>query len=138
MSIEKNKEVARRFYDEVLNEGKIDALDDMVAADYEEHDMLPGQRTGRDGVKDRVNILRGAFRPVFTIEDVIAEDDRVMVRWTNAGSHVGEFMGIPPTNKDVAISGIDVYRVQNGKLTEHWHEVDQLSMLQQLGLVPGP
>jgi steroid delta-isomerase-like uncharacterized protein len=138
MATEQNGEVARRYYEAVLNEGDVDALDEMAAADYEEHDPLPGQGTGRQGLKDRVSMIREAFGQRFTIEDMVAEGDRVVVRWTGSGIHTGEFMGIPPTGKSFTIAGIDVHRIEDGRLAEHWHVVDQLSLLQQLGLIPQP
>jgi steroid delta-isomerase-like uncharacterized protein len=138
MSIEGNKEVVRRYYEEVLNKGDLDALDELAALDYEEHDPLPGQGTGRAGLRDRVAMLEQGFHPQFTIEDLVAEGDRVVVRWTNSGTHVGEFMGIPPTERTFTIAGIDVHRLQDGKMAEHWHVVDQLAMLLQLGVITLP
>ena len=138
MSVEQNKQTARRFYDEVLNKGDIDVIDEIAVPGYEEHDPLTGQRTGSVGLKDRVNMLRTAFNPTFTIHDVIAEADKVVVRWTNSGSMVSEFLGMPANGKSFAIPGIDVYRMENGKLVEHWHVVDQLSHLMQIGLFPSP
>jgi steroid delta-isomerase-like uncharacterized protein len=138
VSTESNKDLVRRYYDEVLNEGKIDALDELAVPDYQENDPLPGQSTGLQGLRDRVSILLSALSPHFTVHDVIAEGDRVVVRWTNAGKHVGEFFGMPATGREFDIAGIDIHRVQDGKLAEHWHVVDQLTMLQQLGAIPGP
>ena len=138
MSIETNKALVRRFYDQVLNGRRVEAVDELAVAGYHEHDPLPGQRDGRDGLKDRVSMLVGGLAPTFTVEDVVAEGDRVVVRWTNSGRHVGDFLGIPPTGRSCAIAGIDIYRLQDGRLAEHWHVVDQLAMLQQLGLVPSP
>lgn len=138
MNIERNKETVRRLY-ELLNVGDVETVGELAAEDYEEHDPLPGQSlTGRDGLIDRFSILRAALAPHFTIEDIVAEDDKVVVRWTNAGTHVGEFLGIPPTGKPFSIAGIDIYRVADDRLCEHWHVVDQLSMLGQLGLLPAP
>jgi steroid delta-isomerase-like uncharacterized protein len=138
MATEQNKEVARRYYEAVLNGRDVDSLDVLAVEDYDEHDPLPGQGIGRDGLKDRVRMLLSAFNPRFTIEDLIAEGDKVVVRWTNAGTHVGEFMGIPPTGKSFRIAGIDIHRISDGRMAEHWHVVDQLAMLQQLGLIPQP
>jgi len=132
------KEVARRLYEEVLNDRNLAALDDLAVVDYVEHDPLPGQGTGLDGLKDRFTMLIDGLAPRFTIEDVIAEGDKVVVRWTNSGTHVGEFLGIPPTNKTFSIAGIDIYRLSGGKLAEHWHVVDVFGQLQQLGLLPAP
>jgi steroid delta-isomerase-like uncharacterized protein len=138
MSVEANKETARKLY-ELLNAAQVEGVADLVTADYEEHDPLPGQGSGREGVLDRFSMLITALAPHFTIQDVVAEGDRVVVRWTHAGTHVGEFAGIPATGKTFEIAGIDIYRVDDdGKLCEHWHVIDQLSMLGQLGLLPEP
>ena len=137
MSIEDNKTQVQRLY-ELLNAGDVEAVGGLVSPDYEEHDPLPGQGSGREGVLDRFSMIKAGLAPRFTVEDVIAEGDRVVVRWTNSGTHVGEFAGIPPTGRTFTISGIDIYRVSGGVLCEHWHVIDQLSMLGQLGLLPEP
>jgi len=138
MSTETNKNLARRFYLETLNARRIDTVDDLAVAEYVEHEPLPGQRDNREGLKYLVRILTEALSPTFTVEDMIAEGDRVVVRWTNRGTHVAPFLGIPPTGRTFEIAGIDVYRIDNDHLAEHWHVVDQLTMLQQLGLLPMP
>ena len=135
MNVETNKHTVRRLYD-LLNAGNVEEIQDMVTDGYDEHDPLPGQGAGRDGVLDRYSMLIDALAPQFTIEDVIAEGDRVVVRWTNSGTHVGEFAGIPPTGRAFSIAGIDIYRVVEGRLAENWHVVDQLAMLGQLGVLP--
>jgi predicted ester cyclase len=135
---QETEELVRRFYEDVLGAGNLAVLDDLATPDYDEHDPLPGQGAGLQGLKNRVTMLREGLAPRFTIEDVIREGDRLVVRWTNSGTHVGEFLGIPPTNRSFSVAGIDIYRVAEAKLAEHWHMVDQLSMLQQLGLLPAP
>ena len=132
------QELIRRFYEDVLVSGHIDALDEIATADYEEHDPLPGQGVGLQGLKDRVTMLKEGLAVRFTIEDVIQTGDKLVVRWTNSGTHLGKFLGIPPTNKSFSVAGIDIYRLEDGKLAEHWHVIDQLAMLQQLGLIPAP
>ncbi|MEA2509247.1 MAG: hypothetical protein QOG21_1329 [Actinomycetota bacterium] len=132
------QEIVRRFYEEVMGDGHISALDELATADYEEHDPLPGQGEGLSGLKARSSMLRDGLAPHFTVEDVIGQGDKLVVRWTNSGKHVGDFLGIPPTNKSFSIAGVDIFRLEEGKLAEHWHVVDQLSMLQQLGLIPAP
>ncbi len=132
-----NADLARRLYD-LLNAGDVAAVGDLVTADYVEHDPLPGQGEGRDGVVDRFSMIVGALAPTFTIEDIIAEGDRVVVRWTQSGTHVSDFMGAPATGRTFQITGIDVYRVSSGELAEHWHVVDQLGLMAQLGLLPVP
>ena len=138
MSIETNKALVRRFYDEVLNGRRLEAIHELAIHGYDEHDPLPGQRDGREGLEDRVSMLIEGLAPTFTIEDVVAEGDRVVVRWTNSARHVGDFLGIPATGRSCSIAGIDIYRLQGDQLAEHWHVIDQLSMLQQLGLLPSP
>jgi predicted ester cyclase len=137
MSIESNKAVVRRYYEEVLNRGNLGLLETIVRPDYVEHDPLPGQGAGIAGLRKRVEMLRDGLKPEFTIEQTVAEGDTVVVRWTNRGRHVGPFLGMQPTNKSFTIAGIDIHMMEEGKLAEHHHVVDQLSMLQQLGLVPG-
>ncbi len=137
MSEEDNKAVVRRYYNEVLNQRNVDLLNDLAVEDYIEHDPFPGQGNGLADFKDRVVGLCSAFDPLrFTIEDVVAEGDKVVVRWTNAGTHSGSFMGIAATGKEFGIAGIDIHAVRGGKLAEHWHVVDQLAQMQQLGLIP--
>jgi steroid delta-isomerase-like uncharacterized protein len=137
MSIEDNKHLALRLYD-ALNSGDVVAAGELVTDDYVENDPLPGQGTGREGLVDRFSMIVNGLAPRFTVHDVVAEGDRVVVRWTNAGTHVGEFAGIPATGQTFTIGGIDMYRVIDGRLAEHWHQLDQLSMLGQLGLLPAP
>jgi steroid delta-isomerase-like uncharacterized protein len=132
-----NKQLALQVY-ELVNARNTDAIGELVAESYQEHDPLPGQGEGREGVRDRFSILSLALAPKYTIEDVVAEGDRVVVRWTNSGTHIGVFAGIPPTGRSFVIAGIDIYRVADGKLAEHWHVVDQLAMMAQLGLLPEP
>ncbi|GAA1159521.1 ester cyclase [Kribbella jejuensis] len=136
MSTENNKLLARRLYDEVLNQQNDAPLAELAAPGYVEHDPLPGQGEGLAGLADRFRMLTSAFAPRFEIEDMVAEGDRVVVRWTNTGTHVGDFAGIPPTGRSFQIAGIDIYRVEANQVAEHWHVVDELRMLQQLGIIP--
>jgi len=138
LEVEQNKDIARRMYEEVINKRDLDVLEEVVRPDYIEHDPLPGQGEGLDGIRDRFRMLIEGLDPQFTIEDVIAEGDRVVVRWTNSGTNVGEFLGIPATNLPFTIAGIDIYRLEGGKLAEHWHVVDIYGQMVQLGLLPPP
>ncbi|MGI9084927.1 MAG: ester cyclase [Aeromicrobium sp.] len=135
MTIDQNKELVQTFY-HLLNAGQVEEMGDLVIAEYVEHDPLPGQGEGRDGVLDRLSILTSALAPRFTVDDVIAEGDKVVVRWTNEGTHVGEFAGIPATGRSFSVAGIDIYRVEGDRLAEHWHVIDQLALLGQLGVLP--
>jgi steroid delta-isomerase-like uncharacterized protein len=139
MSQQDNKAVARRYYDEVLNHRNIELLNEIAAEDYVEHDPFPGQGNGLADLQARVQLLLTAFDPLeFTIEDLIAEGDKVVVRWRNAGKNSGSFLGIPATDNDISIAGIDIHRLHDGRLAEHWHVVDQFTQMQQMGLIPTP
>jgi predicted ester cyclase len=81
-------------------------------------------------------MLQAALAPHFGVEDVVAEGNKVVVRWINSGTHVGQFFGAPPTQKSFTFAGIDIHVLRDGKLAEHWHVIDQLALLQQLGLLP--
>ena len=136
MTIETNKANIRRYYVEVHNQGNLPLLDELTCVDYVEHNPFPGQTPGLAGLQQRVELLRCAFRGDFTIEDMIAEGDKVVVRWIGRVVHQGVFLGIPPTGKSATYSGIDIYKLRNGKMAEHWDIVDVLSLLQQLGVIP--
>ena len=138
MSTEANKILARRVFEEVLNGRNLNLLDELAAPDYVEHSPLPGQGTGIEGIRDRYTILFNAFDFEFTIEDVIAEDDKVVLRWTQTGTHIGPILGMPRTGRSYRTTGIEIWRVENGKLAEHWDVVDIFGQLMQLGLLPEP
>jgi steroid delta-isomerase-like uncharacterized protein len=138
MSAEANKVLARRVFQEVLNGRNLDLLDELAAPDYIEHNPLPGQRSGIDGIRDRYTMVLNAYDPHFTVEDVIAEGDKVVLRWSQTGIHVGAFMGLAATGRRYTTTGIEIWRVENGKLAEHWDVVDVVGQMQQLGLLPQP
>src|SRR5258708_8897709 len=136
---EQNKALARRAMEEVWNQGKLTVIDELVASNATYHDAnVPGGKfTGPEGVKQFVQIYRNAFPDVrITIEDQIAEGDKVVTRWTAVGTHKGELMGIPATGKQATVTGISVGHVVNGKFVEIWTNFDALGMLQQLGVIP--
>lgn len=130
------KETVKRYYLEVFNEGRVEILDEIVAQDHVEHDPFPGQSQGIEGVRQRVEAIRGAFNPQFTLEDVLlAEGDKVVVRWTNRGVHRAEWFGVPPTGKEAVITGIDIHQMRDGRMAEHWDEVDLFGLMTQLGAI---
>ncbi len=140
MSIEQNKAVARRLIEEVFNRGNIDLVDELIAPDFVEHEeMPPGTPAGREGNKAATIMLRSAF-PDFkaTIDDTVAEGDKVVLRLTWSGTQEGEFLGIPPSGKRFSIPVFDILRIDGGKIVEHWGQMDQMAMMQQLGATPGP
>lgn len=138
MTTEANKAIVRRYKVGILNRRDIDALDEVVDEDYLDHAAFPGQAPGRDGLKQRVRTLFQALDPQWTIHDMIAERDIVVVRWSHKGIHQGTFLGIQPTGKPFTIKGIDVYRIRDGQMTEHWNAVDLFGFYKQIGLIPDP
>ena len=138
MSTEANKVLVRRFFEELWNQGNLVVADELLAPEHLHH--FPGEDIhGPDGVKHLISGLRSAF-PDFHLstDDVIAEADQVVMRFTIRGTHQGEGMGLPPTGKRVVYTGIDIFRISGGKIVERWGEVDMLGLLQQLGVVPAP
>jgi len=137
MSAEENKAVSRRVNEEMISQNKLDLVDEHFAETFVDHSALPGFPANREGVKQ----LFGMFHNVFsdfhvTIEDQVAEGNNVVTRKTFHGRQTGEFFGIPPTNKQGSFGAIDILQVKNGTITDHWTVVDQLSLMQQLGVVP--
>jgi steroid delta-isomerase-like uncharacterized protein len=139
MSVEENKAIARRIGEEAWDQGNVAVLDELLAADFVYHNPGPGLTPDREGYKQQVSMNRAAFSDFrFTTEDMIAEGDKVVIRWTWRGTHKGEFMGIPPTGKQVTVTGICIHRIEGGKNVEERHEIDLLGLMQQLGVVPSP
>jgi steroid delta-isomerase-like uncharacterized protein len=139
MSVQDNKTVVRRYYEEVFNQRKTSLIGQLAVDDYREHNPFPGQGDGRADLEARVQAILGAFAPLqFRLEDLVAENDRVVARWSQTGTHTGAFMGIPPTGRQFTITGIDIHKLRNGRMAEHWHVVDLFGLLQQLGAIPAP
>jgi len=139
MSAEENRAVIHRFLEELFNGRDLDAIDRYIAEDYVDHVIPPGIPPTRDGFKQFVgSFFTGLPDFHYTIDDVIATEDRVAVRLTAQGTQEGEFMGIPPTGKRATWSEIHIGRMQDGKIVEHWGQIDNIGMLQQLGVIPTP
>jgi len=140
MAAEQDKALIVRFVEELFNRGNIGIVDEIFAPDFIEREQLPpGIPSGREGVKVLATMLRSAF-PDFkaTIDDILAEGDKVVIRMTWSGTQKGEFMGVPATGKRVSVGVIDIIRITNGKLVEHWGQMDSMSLMQQLGAIPAP
>ena len=131
-----NKATARRWF-EVASRGDLDALGDVLTEDYHDHDPTNEQDVrGVDGARKEINMYRQAFPDFrFTVEDQLAEGDRVATRWTWQGTHSGEFMGAAPTGKEVKLTGMTIHRLRNGKIQEGWFNWDFLGELRQIGVV---
>ena len=136
---DQNKALSRRNFEEVWNQRKLEVIDQLVAANSVLHDpSAPGGKVeGSKGYKQFVEIYLTAFPDVrFTINDQIADGDKVATRWTGTGTHNGALMGIAPTGKRSTVTGITIDRYENGKAIESWTNYDTLGMFQQLGVVP--
>ena len=137
MSTEENKAVTRRYFDEVMSKGNYEVLGQLIAGSYVYHEPGSGEVRGPEGVKALVSTYRSAFPDMqMTIEELIAEGDMIVARWTATGTHRGELMGIPPTGKHLTVSGTVIIRMADGKFEEEWENFDALGMLRQLGVIP--
>jgi steroid delta-isomerase-like uncharacterized protein len=140
VSAEENKALARRWFEEVFNAQNFDVADEITAQDTVNHDpTLTDLPSGPEGDRHVVNLYHGAFPDAnITIEDQVAEGDKVVTRWTGRGTHQGELLGVSPSGNRVENSGITINRVSGGKIAETWTSYDALGMMQQIGAVPSP
>ncbi len=135
--LERNKAVIRRFVEEVQNQKNFDVFDELNDPEFVNLSSPPGVPSDREGGKMYLSAFLNAFPDSrFTIEDIIAEDDRVVTKKTLVGTHTGDLGEIPATGKRVTLQYVDIMRVRNGKIVEHWLSMDQLSFLQQIGVIP--
>jgi predicted ester cyclase len=135
---DRNTRTVLRVYEEVLNEGRLELLDELAWPDHIEHNPFPQQSQGVAGLKQRASMVRAAFNPRFIIEHVIAQGDKVAVMWTNHGTHTGAWFGFVPTGKRVATHGVDIHLLRDGRLAEHWDVVDVRDFLASVGVFPVP
>jgi predicted ester cyclase len=130
-----NKAQARRFYEELFNQKKLETIDEVCAPDIIDHFPLPDQAPGAQGVKDMFRMYLSAFPDLrVNVEEMIAERDLVVTRFNGEGTHKGELMGAAPTGKKVKFHGLDMVRFRDGKAAEVWHQGDDLLVLMQLGV----
>ena len=134
-----NKSVIRAFTEDVLNQGRWERMNELVKEDFIELDPLPGQQQGREGLKDVLVGMRTAFPDMhWTIAEQVAEDDKVVTRFTWTGTHRDTFLGIPATGKPVEVKGVVIDRLEAGKMADSRILMDTLALLQQLGVIPPP
>ena len=128
-----------RFYEDVLGKGDLSLIDELTTTDLLDHEEgLPGQPSGQEGVKFFVNGIRDAFpdiRPK-TVEPTLVDGDLEAARVVLTGTHEGELMGVPPTGRTVEFESIDIIRVEDGKVAEHWGVTDTMTLMQQIGAIP--
>jgi steroid delta-isomerase-like uncharacterized protein len=130
-----NKAIVREYLDRAWAKRDSTAIDELIAPDYKQH--ARNTPSGREGVKAFFAMLHSAFSDIaYSVEDMIAEGDRVSWRWLMKAKHTGPFMGLPATGRSVALPGMSLVRVRDGMLAEHWGEQDMLGLLQQLGVLP--
>lgn len=137
MTTEENKKLVIRFIEEIINRQNLSAVEELIDPDFVVRGQGGRELRGIEGARAMSDMYAAAF-PDFrvTADDLVAEDDRVMCRFTCTGTHKGEFMGIPPTGKSFQISGVSITKLVNGKQVETWGVSDYLGALQQLGAIP--
>ena len=139
MPEQENIAVVGRFIEEVINQGNLAAADEIVEENFVELDPLPGQRQGREGLKEIIAMMRAAFPDIhWVVDETIASGEKVVTRFTWTGTHRGPFLGIPPTGKHVTVKGVVIDRLSAGKMADSRILMDSLGMMQQLGVIPSP
>lgn len=131
-----NKQRYEQYIKEFLQDGNESAADEYIDVNVVTHDGMPGQAPGLEGVKGTFKVLRSAFPDMkVDVKDIIAADDKVVGRFVVSGTNTGSFMGMPATDKTFTYDEIVIVRFENGKIVEHWAEMDSMGMMQQLGIM---
>ncbi len=139
MSAEQNEAIVRRIFDEIINKGNLAVADETLTSDYVYRSPGSPEFHGTEGFKDLITMYRTACPDIhLDIDELITEHDTVVTRWTGRGTQLGEFIGIPPTGKQLIVTGVLITHFRDGKAAEDWELMDMLGLLQQLGAVPGP
>ena len=134
--LEENKRLVRSFFENGPSRGDLYAADDLLAPNFALHIPLPS-RPGISGMNDVITACRAAFDHLdVTVEDMVAEGDMVAARFTARGIHKGVFMGLPPTGKSITMTGIEIFRIADGKIAELWGEANLMGIMSQLGILP--
>lgn len=129
----------RRFYDEVVNQGRLELIDELAADDFVDHEEFPGVSSGKEGVKEVFTMMRSAFPDLrFEVEDVLASGDTAVARVRMRGTHQGTFMDIPATGRSIDVAVFDWVRYRDGQAVEHWGVTDTGALMEQLGAIPAP
>ena len=135
-----NRQIVQRFMDECWNQGNLNTVMELVANDCRYHDpVFPSLTSGAENIKNHIQNCRSGFPDLmFTIDDTIAERDEVVIHWTGTGTHKGQFLGMPPTNKKASVTGTSIYRIEGSKIVEVWSNWNLMSMMEQLGIAMAP
>ena len=138
VSESENVSVIARFLEEVINQGRLEQADELVAVDFVELEPLPGQRQGREGLKEVIGMMRAAFPDIhWVVEETVASGDKVVTRFTWTGTHRGTFLGVPASGRSVSVKGVVIDRLVAGKMADSRILMDNFTMMQQLGVIPG-
>jgi steroid delta-isomerase-like uncharacterized protein len=139
MSVEENKALVHHYFEEIWDKGNLALIYEILAPNYVNHDPALAGLPQIEGFKQRVAMIRTPFPDMkYALEDMVTEGDRVATRWTARCTHKGEFMGIVPTGKQLTITGITPSRLEGGQYAEDWTLVDNMGIMQQLGVVSPP
>ena len=139
MPIDRAESLIRRIFDEAFNQGNLTIVDEVLTPDYFAHNAFGGTPNGPKALKWLITMFRTAFPDLHcTIEDEITQGNKFAAHWTMHGTHKGLFLGNPPTGRQVEVRGMIFARTANGRIVEAWTLIDQIGILQQLGLVPPP
>jgi steroid delta-isomerase-like uncharacterized protein len=134
---EQNKTLARRWFEDLFSGGNLDAANEILSAEFVDH-LTHEEERGLEELKHYVTIYRTAFPDIQdTLEQIVAEGDKVVIRWTSRGTHQGEFMGVAPTGRLVTFTGMRLFRIAENKIAESWVNIDERGMQEQLGTAPG-
>jgi steroid delta-isomerase-like uncharacterized protein len=132
---EQNKTLARRWFEDLFSRGNLDVANEILSAEFVDHLTHEDER-GLEELKHYVSIYRSAFPDIQdSVEDIVAEGDKVVVRWLSSGTHQGEFMGVAPTGRHVTFTGMRLFRIADNKIVESWVNIDERGLQEQLGAV---
>ena len=134
--LEQNKQIARQYYETCWNQGKLDRLEQYVSRDIRHHDpVFPNLVSGADSLKSHISMCRTAFPDLhFSLDDMIAERDEVVVHWTAKGTQEGPFLSVSATRRSASVSGTSIFRIKNQKISEQFVDWNLLTLLEQLGV----
>jgi steroid delta-isomerase-like uncharacterized protein len=139
MTPEENKAVIRRYFAEIDARREAAVLDDFVSPDFVDHSPSPGFTPDLEGLRKSFDHFLAATPDGYhVVEDMFAEGDKVVTRVTATGTQTGELFGIPATGRSFTVTGITIHRLSDGRIVEHWNEVDNFGAMQQLGVIPTP
>ena len=132
-----NEQVIKKYFEEAWNNGKLEVLDEIISPDYVNHNPgMPNPLPGPEGLKPIIEGIRKAFPDLkYVIENMIISDDQIAVHTTMHGTHKGDFFGLAPTNKVIKVSQMQIERIENNQIVEHWRVTDELTLLRQLGQI---